>query len=42
LVHMIDRIKEILISNANDSYKIQLISNLFGVGKQVKVEEPEQ
>jgi hypothetical protein len=38
LVLMVDRVKEILISNSHDTYKIQLISRLFGVQDDVKIE----
>jgi hypothetical protein len=41
LIHIVDRVKEILISNSNDAYKIQLIGTLFGVAEEVKKEEPE-
>ena len=36
LIHIVDRVKEILISNSNDAYKIQLIGTLFGVAEEVK------
>ncbi len=42
LIHIVDRVKEILISNSNDAYKIQLIGTLVGVAEEVKKEEPEE
>ena len=42
LILMVDRVKEILISNSHDIYKIQLISRLFGVQEEVKLEEKEE
>ena len=39
---MVDRVKEILISNSHDIYKIQLIGRLFGVPEEVKIEEKEE
>ena len=42
MVLMVDRVKEILISNSHDIYKIQLNSRLFGVQEEVKIEEKEE
>ena len=39
---MVDRVKEILISNCNDTYKMQMIRKLFGVEDEVKLEENEE
>ena len=39
---MVDRVKEILISNCNDTYKISLIRKLFGAEEEVKIEENQE
>jgi hypothetical protein len=39
LAFMVDRVKEILIGNYNDTYKIQLIRKLFSLEEAVKLEE---
>jgi len=39
---MVDRVKEILISNSNDTYKVSLIRKLFGAEEEVKIEDNQE
>ena len=39
---MVDRVKEILISNCNDTYKVSLIRKLFGAEEDVKIEDNQE
>ena len=42
LAFMVDRVKEILISNSNDTYKVSLIRKLFGAEEEVKIEDNQE
>jgi hypothetical protein len=37
----IDRVKEVLLSNSHDTEKMRLVRVLFGLEREVKVEETE-